>query len=100
MTENEENRQRGDFAGQARLEAYTLLVGIATWRHLLIDAQGSLTIVGDALGVLHDAAKLKSKDPVLNAIRGEIALSIAPLGADICTAHIWTQRNATCDALS
>ena len=67
---------------------------------MLIHSQGSLAIIGDALGVLHDAVKLRAKDPVLNAIMGDLALLIAPTGKDIRCAHIWTQRNVTCDALS
>ena len=30
----------------------------------------------------------------------ELAVITAPLGQDIRTLHLWTQRNQTCDALS
>ena len=49
------NATPGDPAAQAKCEALTLLASIATWRPILLAAQGSLTIVGDAPGVLHDA---------------------------------------------
>ena len=77
------NATLGDPAAQAKCEALTLLASIATWRPILLAAQGSLTIVGDALGVLHDALKLKAKEAILNGLMGEIALLLAPLGADI-----------------
>ena len=73
---------------------------MATWREVLLQTQGSLAIVGDALGVLHDAAKLRATDPVLNSIMGELALLIAHSGMDILMAHVWPERNTTCDALS
>ena len=92
--------QPGDPAGQARLEAYTLLGALATWQSTLADMQGSLAVLGDALGILYDVTKLKSKEPVLNAIAAEMALLMAPIGLDIRTAHIWTQRNRVCDELS
>ena len=56
-------------------------------------------MIGDALGVLHDARKFRARDLVLNEIMAELALITAPLGQDIRTLHLWTQRNQTCDAL-
>ena len=91
---------RGDPAGQARLEAFTLLNSIYLWRKMLQTAHGKLAIMGDALGVLHDARKFKAQDKVLNEIMAEIALIIAPMGQDVRAAHHWTQRNTTCDLLS
>ena len=81
-------------------EALTLLTGVTTWRPLLATMQGSLTFVGDALGILQDALKLRAKEPLLNGIMGELALQLAPLGSDTRAAHIWSERNSTCDALS
>ena len=89
--------QSGDPAGQARLEAFTLLVSIFLWRQIFSEAQGRLAIVGDALGMLHDALKLRAKDPVLNSIMCELALVLAPAGQCIQGAHIWSERNSTCD---
>ena len=57
-------------------------------------------IIGDALGVLHDAILLKAHDPILNLIMSKIALVIAPSSGDICAAHLWTERNTACDELS
>ena len=92
--------QSGDPAGQARLEAFTLLVSIFLWRQIFSEAQGRLAIVGDALGMLHDALKLRAKDPVLNSIMCELALVLAPTGQSIQGAHIWSERNSICDELS
>ena len=63
---------RGDPAGQARQEAYTLHLSIFTWRHVLMKAEGDLIFISDALGVLHNALKRKAL----------------------------ASENATCDALS
>ena len=91
---------RGDPAGQARLEAYTLLTALTTWQTTLAKTQGHLAVLGDALGVLHDVVKLKAHDKILNALAGEMALILAPISLDIRAAHLWTQRNVVCDALS
>ena len=92
--------QSGDPSGQARLEALTLLIAITLWRQVITDAQGRLAIVGDALGVLHDAIRLKAKDSVLNSIMCELALVLAPTGQSLQGAHIWSERNSICDDLS
>ena len=42
----------------------------------------------------------KARDPVLNAIAGELAYLVAPLGLDIRAAHVWSERNEICDKLS
>ena len=91
---------KDDPSGQAALEAYTLLISVATWSKVLEQAQGALHVRGDALGVLYNMLRLKSKDPVLNAIAGELAHLVAPLGLDIRAAHVWSERNDTCDHLS
>ena len=101
---NEELRQvqveRGDPAGQARLEALTLLHSVRTWKDILRETAGSVAVMGDALGVLHDACKFRAKDAVCNSIMAELALILAPMGYDLGAVHLWTQRNSTCDDLS
>ena len=92
--------KRGDPAGQARVEAYALLISVFLWQRTLRESQGALAIMGDALGVLHDARRFRAKDKVLNLIMAELALIIAPMGQELRTAHLWTQRNSTCDLLS
>ena len=91
---------KGAAADQAKLEAYALLVSVATWAKILNKAQGALHIRGDALGVLQGMLKFKARDPVLNAMAGELAYLIAPIGLDIRAAHIWSERNEVCDYLS
>ena len=86
-----------DPAGQARLEALALLVSLATWQPILAASEGSLTIIGDALGVLHDAIKFKGREPTPNPIMGEIALIMAPMDIDTRAANVWSQRNSICD---
>ena len=92
--------KQGEPSGQAALEAYKLLISVATWSKVLGQAQGALHIRGDALGVLYNVLRFKSRDPVLNAIAGELAQLVAPLGLDIRAAHLWSERNDTCDKLS
>ena len=91
---------RDDPAGQARLEAWTMLCSIVVWKDILRKADGGLAVMGDALGVLHGAQKFKSNDAVLNLIMAEAALILAPMGRDLRAVHLWTQRNITCDRLS
>ena len=91
--------KKGESSGQAVLEAYALLISVATWAKVLEQAQGALHIRGDALGVLHSLLRFKAKEPVLNAIAGELAYLIAPLGLDLRAAHIWSERNDVCDHL-
>ena len=91
---------KGEPSGQAALEAYALLISVATWAKVLEQAQGALHIRGDALGILQSMLRFKAKDPILNAIAGELAYLIAPIGFDLRAAHIWSERNVTCDYLS
>ena len=90
---------RGDPAGQARLEAYTLLVSMWCWRKLLAASNGGLAIIGDALGVVNDSLKLRSSDRILSMIMGELARVLAPMGKHLTGAHVWSERNTTCDGL-
>ena len=91
---------RNSPSGQARLEAYTFLVALTTWRDTLVSTQGAVPTLGDALGVLYDVMKLKARDVILNTLAGEMALSLSPIGMDTRTAHLRTQLNCVCDALS
>ena len=92
--------KRGDPAGQARLEALALLQSVHAWREIIKAAHGRLTVMGDALGVLHDARRFKAHDKVLNETMAEVALLLAPMRQDIRAIHLWTQRNSTCNLLS
>ena len=92
--------KRGDPAGQARVEALTLLYSVFTWSKVIRESAGSLAIMGDALGVLHDATKFRANGPILNSVMAELALILAPMGHDLRAVHLWTQGNSTCDDLS
>ena len=78
----------------------TLLHSVSLWRKIIAEALGRLAIIGDALGVLHDALKLKARISVLNAIMCKLALLLAPTGQSIQGAHVWSERNSVCDDLS
>ena len=91
---------RGDPAGQAKLEALTLVTAVNTWQPVLAKAQGRLAFRGDALGILFDMLRYRAKDSMLNDLAGALALLVAPVGLDIRAAHIWSERNLTCDKLS
>ena len=45
-------------------------------------------------------AAVQSKEPVLNAMAGELAYLIAPLGLDLRAAHSWSKKNEVCNHLS
>ena len=63
--------RKGEPSGQAALEAFTLLISVATWSKVLSQA-----------------------------IAGELAHLVSPLGLDIRAAHVWSERNEICDQLS
>ena len=56
--------------------------------------------MGDALGVVYDALKLRASDWILNVLMGELALVLAPTGQHLTGAHVWSERNETRDKLS
>ena len=56
--------------------------------------------MGDVLGVVYDALKLRASDRILNMLMGELALVLAPMGQHLTGAHVWSERNETCDELS
>ena len=60
------------------------------WRNFLATTYGSLTLIGDALGALQDALRFKAREPILNAIRAELALQL----------RHGSERNQICEALS
>ena len=92
--------QTGDAGSQAKWEAFSLLLAVATWLPILSSAESQLAFCGDALGVLADALRFRAKEPVLNKITAELALCIAPFGFATSTVHIWSAHNATCDGSS
>ena len=91
---------KGDPMGQARWEAYTLLIAMKTWESVLRETQGQLAIRGDALGVLQDVLRMRARDKILNDVTGELALIVAPFGGDVRAAHLWSEQNTACDQLS
>ena len=90
----------GSSAGQARWEFYMMLVAICTWQRVVFKSRGVLRIMGDALGIMHNAIKFNSKDPVINLMCMEVALLFAPVGAELEAVHLWSEHNDLADALS
>ena len=70
---------RGDPAGQAKLEALTLGTAVNTWQPVLAKAQGRLAFRGDALVILFDMLRYRAKDSVLNDLAGALAPLVAPV---------------------
>ena len=64
------------------------------------DSHGSLAVMEDGLGVLHDARKLTAKDNTLNESMAEMARIIAPMGQELRSVHLRSQRDSSCDVLS
>ena len=76
------------------------MLAIKTWMPILSTFESQLALCGDALGVLADAMKFRAKELVLNKLMAELALSIAPYGFEISTAHVWSKQNDMCGKLS
>ena len=89
----------GDPGSQAVWEAYAMLLAFRQWAPSLAVTEGRVTVCGDALGVLHDAVKLRARDKRLNNIMVELALTIAPYGLEFAALHIWSEWNDVCDEL-
>ena len=85
---------------QPEWEAFMCLVAITTWAHLFTDDVGKLSIRGDAQGVLQAAIKGRARMPKLNEIIAEMQLRFAHTKFDLAALHIWSEKNAICDALS
>ena len=83
----------GDPAGQARLEALSLLTALDTWARLIAEAEGMLVVRGDALGNLFGVLRFRARDPVLNDLASEMALIAAPWGVDLRAVHVWSEKN-------
>jgi hypothetical protein len=90
----------GDCSSQARWEFYMLLLAIVTWQPVIFRSKGTLRIIGDALGIMHNAVRFKSKDAVINLMCMEVALVFAPRGAELEAVHLWSEHNDVADALS
>ena len=73
---------RGDCASQARWESYMLLLAVRTWAPIIFKSRGTLRLVGDALGVLQGAVMFRARDAMINAMFMEMALLVAPKGAE------------------
>ena len=90
----------GEAAGQARWEAYAAVCAFRRWKGPLLQARGGASVMGDALGVLLGMGALRSKDPHINKLFGELALVLAPVGSAIECLHVCAEDNALADELS
>ena len=92
--------EAGSPDGQARWEAYSALLAVAVWAEHARDPRARVFLVGDALGVLRASVSLHSRDAVINRICAEMALILAPSGAELGALHWWSEENKSADALS
>ena len=90
----------GDPGSQARWEAYAAISAVMLWSKAIFAARGTLTIVGDALGVLFGTSALHSKDVHINRLLMELALVLAPTGRTLEAIHVWSEDNGLADQLS
>ena len=44
--------------------------------------------------------EMRAREPVLNKLMAELALTVAPCGFEPSSLHAWSGQNATCDWLS
>ena len=77
----------------ARWEAYCLLVAFPTWEKIIFSSSGTPVAMGDALGMLFGAVRLKSKDSGINLTFMEAALLVAPHGRTMEAMHLWSEEN-------
>ena len=92
--------KRGDCGSQALWDAYTLLIALKTWTHLLVAKRAELHLFGDAEGVLRAVLAKKARNAAVNLVIAEIGLTLAPTNFDLQAAHLWSEENALADALS
>ena len=77
-----------------------LLASFLMWWPVISHVHAGVSFVGDAQGVLQGAARLASRDPVINVYFSEVALRIAGTGVDLESFHIWSEVNTLADDLS
>ena len=90
----------GDPGSQARWEAYAMVASIMMWERFLFAPSVELLVVGDPLGVLDGACKLRAKDTVINELFMELAFIFARHGTSLEAVHIWSGDNRLADELS
>ena len=90
--------KRNGPTGQARIEAFTFV----DQREKLGQNPGNATRTAS-----HPwrrprcvALRMRARDPILNMVIGEMALILAPMGLETRLAHLWSERNKACDAIS
>ena len=69
-------------------------MSVFTWRKVVAEAEGRLTIISDAFGVLHDALKFRAKDATLNPLLADTALILAPMGLQVSWAQVLSSLEA------
>ena len=89
-----------DPAAQALWEAYALLLALRCWEKVLVANAGPLVIRGDAQGVLQAVVARRARQPSLNQIVAEMALSLSASSHDLSASRWWSEDNAVCDKLS
>ena len=94
------NVRVGDPAAQAIWEAFSLLIAINTWKHVLAQRSGTLELRGDAEGVLKAVLQRRAKAPVVNLIVAEMQLVLGQTMFDMFAAHVWSEENVVADLLS
>ena len=76
-----------------------MLVALATWGDLFKDPC-TVTIRGDAQGVLQGIIKGQARSAAINLIFAEVQLVLAHLALELTAIHWWSEHNALCDQLS
>ena len=90
----------GKADGQARWEAFALLVSFVVWGSLVPTVRGKVAVVGDAEGVLLAYFRFKAADPKINEMMMELAVRLAPTGRDLSVFHVFSEVNKDADRLS
>ena len=85
---------------QAEWEAFMLLLAVRTWQSKIDGHSGKLLFRGDAKGVLQGILAGKARSARINLIIAEISLELAHPDHLLVAEHLWSEKNATCDALS
>ena len=89
-----------DPGSQARWEAYAIISALIYWAKVAFETRGTVTVIGDALGVMFGANALHSADAHINRLFMELALVVAPNGRSLEAVHVWSEDNSLADELS